>query len=94
MLRWWPVVVRESLRTRRWVLVVPIALLVTCVATIDYGRLATTGVALAVTLMLGALLIGASEELLFRGVVLTLLRDRYRERVAAAVTALLSGPST
>lgn len=91
VLRWWPAVLRESLRTRRWVWVVPIALLLACLATIDYGRLATAGAALTVALLTGALLIGASEELLFRGVVLTFLRDRYREWVAAAVTALLFG---
>lgn len=91
MVRWWPVVLRESLRARRWVWVVPIALLLACVATIDYGRLVTAGAALAVTLLIGALLIGASEELLFRGVVLTFLRDRYREWIAVVVSVLLFG---
>jgi hypothetical protein len=90
-LRWWPVVLRERLRTQRWVWIVPIALLVASVATIDYGRLATAGIALGIALLLGTLFIGVSEELLFRGVVLTFLRDRYREWIAATVTALLFG---
>lgn len=90
-LRWWPVVLHEQLRTRRWVWLVPMTLLVASVATIDYGRLATAGVALGLTLLVGTLFIGASEELLFRGVVLTFLRDRYREWIAALVTAVLFG---
>jgi len=91
LLRWWPVVLREELRTRRWVWIVPITLLVASIATIDYSRLATAGVALGVGLLVGTLFIGVSEELLFRGVVLTFLRDRYREWIAATVTAVLFG---
>jgi CAAX protease family protein len=90
-LRWWPAVLAEELRTRRWVWVVPISLLVASVATIDYGRLATAGVVLGLTLLLGTLFIGASEELLFRGVTLTFLRDRHPEWVAALGSSLLFG---
>jgi len=90
-LRWWPTVVNEELRTRRWVWVVPISLLVVSVATIDYGRLATAGVVLGLTLLLATLLIGAGEELLFRGVTLTFLRARHREWIAALVSSLLFG---
>lgn len=90
-LRWWPVVLREELRTRRWVWIVPITLLVASIATIDYSRLGTAGIALGVGLLVGTLFIGVSEELLFRGVVLTFLRDRYREWIAATVTAVLFG---
>lgn len=90
-LHWWPVVLHEELRTRRWVWIVPVTLLVASVATIDYGRLATAGLALGLTLLVGTVFIGASEELLFRGVVLTFLRDRSREWIAATVTAVLFG---
>lgn len=90
-LRWWPVVLHEELRTRRWVWIVPITLLVASIATIDYSRLGTAGIALGVGLLVGTLFIGVSEELLFRGVVLTFMRDRYREWIAATVTAALFG---
>ena len=90
-LRWWPVVMREELRTRRWVWIVPVVLLGASLATIDYGRLAAAGMALGLTLLLGTLFIGVSEELLFRGVVLTFLRDRSREWIAALMTSLLFG---
>lgn len=90
-LRWWPVVLHEDLRTRPWVWVVPVMLLVASVATVDYSRLAAAGLPLALTLLLAALLIGVSEEFMFRGVLLTFLRDRYREWIAALVSALLFG---
>lgn len=90
-LRWWPTVLREDQRTRRWVWIVPVALLGASLATIDYGRLTTAGMALGLTLLLGTLFIGVSEELLFRGVVLTFLRDRSREWIAALATSVLFG---
>lgn len=90
-LRWWPVVLREESRARRWVWIVPVALLVASAATIDYGRLGTAGIALGLALLVGTLFIGISEELLFRGVVLTFMRDRSREWIAATVTAVLFG---
>lgn len=90
-LRWWPVVLHEQLRTRRWVWIVPVALVAASLATVDYGRIATAGMALGLTLLLGTLFIGVSEELLFRGVMLTFLRDRYREWIAAVATSLLFG---
>ena len=93
LLRWWPVVLREQLRVRAWVWIVPVAYLVTALALTDYHRLATAGLTLSLTLLLGTLLIGASEELLYRGVVLTFLRDRYREVFAAVATTLVFGLS-
>ena len=91
--RWWPVVLHERLRVRPWVWVVAVAPVVTAVALTDYGRLATAGVTLGLTLLLGTLLIGVSEELMYRGVVLTFLRDRYREVIAAVGTTLIFGLS-
>ena len=44
----------------------------TALALADYSRLSTAGLTLSLTLLLGTLLIAASEELLFRGVVLDL----------------------
>jgi uncharacterized protein len=90
-LRWWPTVLKESLRTRRWVWVVPIALLALSLAMIDYQRLAIAGIGLAITLLLATVLLAASEELVFRGMVLAFMRERYREVVAAIATAALFG---
>jgi membrane protease YdiL (CAAX protease family) len=88
---WWTPVLHEPLRTRRWLWVIPGAFLVASLVKVDYGRLAQAGLALSLTLLVATLLIAVSEELAFRGMVLTFLRDRYREWVAAAITALLFG---
>ncbi len=90
-LRWWPPVMHESLRTRRWVWLVPATFLVLAVAFTDYGRLVAAGPILTLSLVAGALLIAGGEELMFRGVVLTFARARFREPVAAIVTTALFG---
>jgi membrane protease YdiL (CAAX protease family) len=88
---WWRPVLQETRRVRPWVWVVPIALLIVHVAFTDYGRLAEAGIALSASLLLGTTLVAAGEELLYRGVVLTFMRERYRETMAAVVTALVFG---
>jgi membrane protease YdiL (CAAX protease family) len=93
LLRWWPEVLTEKLRVRRWVWIVPIAYLVVSLALTDYTRLSTAGLAVSLTLLLGTMLIAASEELLFRGVVLRFMRDRYREVIAALATSFVFGLS-
>lgn len=92
-LRWWPVVIREGRRVRPWVWVVPITQLALAIALIDFSRLAAAGPALVLALLAGTLLIAAGEELLFRGVILTFLRDRHSELAAAVGSALLFGVS-
>lgn len=88
-LRWWPSVLHEHLRVRRWLWAVPIVLVAGPVALTDYAQLRAAGWTLTISLAIGCLLIGAGEELLFRGVVLTFARARYREWVAALVTTVL-----
>lgn len=90
-LRWWTVVLHEQLRTRPWLWVMPAVIITASLALADWGRVGEAGVLLASTVLLGALLIAVGEELVFRGVVLTFLRQRYREAVAAGVTAVLFG---
>jgi hypothetical protein len=92
-LGWWSLVLHERLRAARWVWVVPIAFVVASVALVDHERLRVAGAAVVFALLLGTLLISAGEELMFRGVVLQALRDRYAERTAALVTALAFGCS-
>ncbi|TIC87726.1 CPBP family intramembrane metalloprotease [Nocardioides sp. GY 10113] len=89
-LRWWRPVWREPdarPRARPWVwiagLPLPLAL-----ATADWSRIAAVP-DVALTLALFALLVGAGEELLFRGVMLTFLRERHREWVAVLVTTVV-----
>lgn len=89
-LRWWPVVLHESLRARAWVWVVVAVPLAMSLGFTDWSALAASGWALALSVLLLSLIIGFSEELLFRGVILTAMRDRYgREWLAALITTVL-----
>lgn len=90
-LGWWRVVLHERHRARRWVWLVPGLLLVVSLAFVDVGRLREAGAAATLLLLLGTLLIGTGEELMFRGVVLRAMRDRYHELVAAVVTSVAFG---
>jgi CAAX protease family protein len=92
-LAWWEVVLHERNRPPRWVWIVPIAFVVASVALVDFARLETAGAAVAVAVLLGTVLIAAGEELMFRGIVLQAMRDRYAETTAALVTALFFGCS-
>lgn len=90
-LRWWPVVIHERLRARRWVWIVPGSIFVVSVGLLDYSRAVEAGALLVATLLAATLCIAIGEELLFRGIVLIFLRSRYREGVSAAVSSLLFG---
>lgn len=95
--RWWHPVLHEDLRTRRWLLIVPLAILGTAAVFADYGRMATAGAAIVATVALAAVSVGISEELMFRGYVVTWLRQRYSEGAVAvlssAVFALAHAPA-
>ncbi len=88
---WWPDVFREGRRVRGWLWVIPATFIVVALLLTDYARLAEAGPALTATLLLATALIAAGEELAFRGVALTFLRDRFGEWTAAAIAAVLFG---
>jgi uncharacterized protein len=67
-LRWWRPVMRESHRTPRWTWVFPAVLVVAIAAGTSYPNLANKGLAFTLSLLLAAMLIGASEEIMFRGI--------------------------
>lgn len=90
-LGWWALVWREPRRTRPWVWVIPVVILVTAIAGIGYGHLAGVGFTLSATLLVGTLFTGFSEELLFRGIVLQAFRDRTTEGWSAAWSSILFG---
>lgn len=93
-LGWWSVVWREQLRARAWVWIVVAVPLAMAVGFIDRDNVMASGLALTLGVLAISLLIGFSEELFFRGVILTAMRDRYgREWLAALITTVIFGLS-
>jgi uncharacterized protein len=90
-LRWWQPVLRDARRAPAWAWVFVLGLAGAGALLVDWSRLSGSGATLLVTVGVTALLIAASEELVFRGVVLIALRGRYSEFWAALITAALFG---
>ena len=91
VLRWWPDVLRDRVRARAWAWVFPLGLVAGGAFLADWSRLSGAGAGLVVSLVVCVVAVAASEELAFRGVVLTALRDRMPEFWAAIATTLLFG---
>lgn len=75
-LGWWRPVLRDDRPVRRWLWVVPIVFLVAIAAGIDYGALAEKGWLYVVVLLVATQLVGWGEEGMFRGIGVTVLRER------------------
>ena len=91
-LRWWRPVMRDDRPTRRWVLIVPVLLLVAILLTVNYGNLADQDIELVLLLALGTLLVGVTEELMFRGIgVVTFRRAGLTEVKVALWSSLVFG---
>lgn len=91
-LGWWPGVLRCDRPVRRWVRWVPISMLVVAVLATNYGNLAgqTAGLVLALAAM--ALLVGFTEELMFRGIGVNVFRrNGFTEGYVALWTSVLFG---
>ena len=76
-LRWWRPVLRDEpeLRAPRFVWLFPVIIVLAVLGGIQYSALADGGVAFTITLLIAALLVGVSEELMFRGIGVVSLRD-------------------
>ena len=88
-LRWQGPVLHEELRTRRWVWLVPVAVLAACVVVADWNRIAGSDPSLVLVSLIAVLLIATSEETVFRGVALHAFRQKYSEGFAVSATTLL-----
>lgn len=94
VLRWWrPAFVEEpSLRLPRWVWVFPGIMLVAIIAGTSYSKLADKGLGFTLALLGSALLIGVSEEAMFRGVgVVTFRQAGFSEGKVALWTCVIFG---
>lgn len=86
---WWPPTLSDPVPTRSWVWAVPGLVVLGAFITTDWARVGGAGGSLLLWFVLGVLTVAVSEELLFRGLVLTALRERFSEAVAAGWTVVL-----
>jgi uncharacterized protein len=93
-LGWWRPVLRDHRPVRRWVWVVPIIMGVAVLGGINYPELAGKGVGFTLLLLLGALLVGCSEEGMYRGIGVTTFRvNGYSEGKVALWSSVAFGLS-
>ena len=91
-LGWWRPVLRDDRPVRRWVLVVPVLLLISIVIGIDYGALGDKGFGYVLALLIATQFVGWGEEGMFRGISVTMLRDHgWTEGKVALWSSLIFG---
>ena len=91
-LRWWKPAFIDSRPVRSWVIAIPIIQLVTVVAITYYSGLAEQGLAFTALLLVTCLIVGFGEELMFRGIGLTVFRTNgFSEGRAALWTTVIFG---
>jgi membrane protease YdiL (CAAX protease family) len=73
-LRWWPQIVSEPMRVQRWVRIVPVTLLLAAAIGASWGNLLDQQAELVLVLVVLVLIVGFTEELMFRGVGLVMFR--------------------
>jgi hypothetical protein len=76
---WWKPVLRDEKRATGWVIVVPIVLLFTVFAGVNYSGLSEIDSKLLLWIGIGAALVGVSEELMYRGLVIVSFRSAMKE---------------
>lgn len=92
VLGWWRPVFVDDRRLPRWTWVFPVVLLVGIVAGTSYGNLSDKGLSYTLMLLAGCLFVGVSEELMFRGIGITVFRQAgFTEGMVALWTCVLFG---
>lgn len=91
-LRWWPTVLHDDRPTARWVRAVPITMLVAALLATDYGNLIDQDGVLVLLAVAIVVVVGAGEELMFRGIgVDAFRRAGFPEGRVALYTSLIFG---
>jgi membrane protease YdiL (CAAX protease family) len=76
---WWKPVIREQRRAVGWLMAVPIIMIVALLVGVDYGNLGALDSNLIFWIGIGTALVGLSEELMYRGLVIVSFRGSMRE---------------
>lgn len=91
-LGWWKDIFCETMRLPRWTWVFPVLLLLSILVVTNYSQLGRVDNSMLLTMIASVLVIGFGEEVMFRGIVLKVMRAGKRtELKAALLTALIFG---
>ncbi|KYH43306.1 CPBP family intramembrane glutamic endopeptidase [Branchiibius sp. NY16-3462-2] len=91
-LRWWRPAIVDHQPVQRWVIVVPVLMVLAIVAMTNYPGLARKGLLFTVLLLVSTLFVGFAEEMMFRGIGLTMFRsNNFTEGQAALWSTVAFG---
>jgi membrane protease YdiL (CAAX protease family) len=90
-LGWWPAVMRDHRPVRPWLAVLPLLMFVASLSILNVGALFQLGTVYVLVAIGAMLLVGFSEELLTRGILLVGFRDLAPERWAWFFSTLAFG---
>jgi membrane protease YdiL (CAAX protease family) len=76
---WWKPVLRDKKRVTGWLIIVPIALVVITLAGMNYVGLSESDAELLLWIGIAVTLVGFSEELMFRGLIVVSFRSTMKE---------------
>jgi CAAX protease family protein len=92
VLGWWPQVLRDHRPVQRWVRIIPIIMLVTILIGTSYPDLFDSSTGFVGLFLIGALMVGFAEELMFRGLGVTVFRaNGFSEKRVALWVAVAFG---
>ena len=74
-LGWWRPAMVDHRPVQGWLIVVPVLMVLSILVVTDYSALASKGAAFTVLLVLTVLCVGFAEEMMFRGIGVTVLRS-------------------
>lgn len=90
--RWWRPALRDDRPVRSWTIAIVVLLAVGIVLGTNYGGLAERGIGLTLLLLLSTLMVGFTEELMFRGLGVTVFRaNSFSEGKVALWTCVIFG---
>ena len=91
-LRWWRPVLRDDRPVQRWTIAIPLLMAAGIVLATNYGGLADRGLGLVLLLLVSMVMVGFTEELMFRGLGVTVFREAgFREGRVALWTCVIFG---
>lgn len=91
-LRWWRPVWIDDRPVQRWLIIVPILMVISIAVVTDYPGLADQDLTFVLLLLLTCLLVGLTEETMFRGIGITCFRSNgFSEKKVALWSTVIFG---